>query len=108
MTVTLLDAILVGIMLISALLAMVRGFSREVLSVVSWLAAAAAAFSRATCMAASRAAMASGESLGWSPAVSGTEGAGSPGAGASSGSVATAGSTRGAGWPPATSGGSGV
>jgi membrane protein required for colicin V production len=44
MTVTLLDAILVGIMLISALLAMVRGFSREVLSVVSWLAAAAAAF----------------------------------------------------------------
>ena len=44
MTITLLDAILVGIMLISALLAMVRGFSREVLSVVSWLAAAAAAF----------------------------------------------------------------
>ncbi|KQT52911.1 MULTISPECIES: CvpA family protein [unclassified Aureimonas] len=44
MTVTLLDAILVGIMLVSALLAMVRGFSREVLSVLSWLAAAAAAF----------------------------------------------------------------
>ena len=44
MTITMLDAILVGIMLISALLAMVRGFSREVLSVVSWLAAAAAAF----------------------------------------------------------------
>ncbi|MBC8128846.1 MAG: CvpA family protein [Rhizobiaceae bacterium] len=44
MTVTLLDAILVGIMLVSALLAMVRGFSREVLSVVSWAAAAAAAF----------------------------------------------------------------
>jgi membrane protein required for colicin V production len=44
MTITLLDAILVGIMLVSALLAMVRGFSREVLSVVSWLAAAAAAF----------------------------------------------------------------
>ena len=44
MTVTLLDAILVAIMLVSALLAMVRGFSREVLSIVSWLAAAAAAF----------------------------------------------------------------
>ncbi|SKA28595.1 CvpA family protein [Consotaella salsifontis] len=44
MTVTLLDAILIAIMLVSGLLAMVRGFSREVLSVVSWLAAAAAAF----------------------------------------------------------------
>lgn len=44
MTVTLLDAILVGIMLVSALLAMVRGFSREVLSVLSWIAAAAVAF----------------------------------------------------------------
>lgn len=44
MTVTLLDGILVGIMFVSALLAMVRGFSREVLSVLSWLAAAAAAF----------------------------------------------------------------
>lgn len=44
MGVTLLDAILLAIMLISALLAMVRGFSREILSVLSWLAAAAAAF----------------------------------------------------------------
>ncbi|MEX6505044.1 CvpA family protein [Jiella sp. M17.18] len=44
MTVTLLDAILFAIMLVSALLAMVRGFSREVLSVVSWLVAAAAAY----------------------------------------------------------------
>jgi len=44
MTLTLLDAILVAIMLVSALLAMVRGFSREVLSVLSWVAAAAAAF----------------------------------------------------------------
>jgi membrane protein required for colicin V production len=44
MTFTLLDAILVAIMLISALLAMVRGFSREVLSVLSWVAAAAVAF----------------------------------------------------------------
>ena len=44
MTVTLLDGILFGIMLVSALLAMVRGFSREVLSVLSWVAAAAAAY----------------------------------------------------------------
>jgi membrane protein required for colicin V production len=44
MTVTLLDGLLFGIMLVSALLAMVRGFSREVLSVVSWVIAAAAAF----------------------------------------------------------------
>ncbi|WAJ30410.1 CvpA family protein [Antarcticirhabdus aurantiaca] len=44
MTVTLLDGLLFGIMLVSALLAMVRGFSREVLSVVSWVVAAAAAF----------------------------------------------------------------
>ncbi|MBO0661193.1 CvpA family protein [Jiella sp. MQZ9-1] len=44
MSVTLLDAILVAIMLVSALLAMVRGFSREVLSVVSWVAAALVAF----------------------------------------------------------------
>ncbi|WP_182085680.1 CvpA family protein [Aureimonas sp. ME7] len=44
MTVTLLDAILIVIMLVSALLAMVRGFSREILSVLSWVAAAAATF----------------------------------------------------------------
>lgn len=44
MTLTLLDAILVAIMLVSALLAMVRGFSREILSVLSWVAAAGAAF----------------------------------------------------------------
>lgn len=44
MTVTLLDAILFALMLVSALLAMVRGFSREILSVISWLVAAAAAF----------------------------------------------------------------
>ncbi|MEF2070999.1 CvpA family protein [Consotaella aegiceratis] len=44
MTVTLLDAILIGIMLVSGFLAMVRGFSREVLSVLSWLAAAVAAY----------------------------------------------------------------
>ena len=43
MPITLLDGILIVIMLISALLAMVRGFSREVLSIVSWIAAAFAA-----------------------------------------------------------------
>ncbi|WP_442583604.1 CvpA family protein [Mesorhizobium sp. ASY16-5R] len=44
MPITLLDGILVGFTLVSAMLAMVRGFSREVLSVVSWVAAAAAAY----------------------------------------------------------------
>ncbi|MBZ9674915.1 CvpA family protein [Mesorhizobium sp. ES1-1] len=44
MPITLLDGILVGFTLVSAMLAMVRGFSREVLSVISWAAAAAAAF----------------------------------------------------------------
>lgn len=44
MPITLLDGILVGFTLVSAMLAMVRGFSREVLSVVSWAAAAATAF----------------------------------------------------------------
>ncbi|HUG62218.1 MAG TPA: CvpA family protein [Methylomirabilota bacterium] len=44
MPITLLDGILVIIMLISALLAMIRGFVREVLSIAAWLAAAAAAF----------------------------------------------------------------
>ncbi|BAF86532.1 MULTISPECIES: CvpA family protein [Azorhizobium] len=40
MPVTLLDLILIGVMLISGLLAMVRGLIREVLSIVSWVAAA--------------------------------------------------------------------
>lgn len=44
MPITLLDGILVGFTLVSAMLAMVRGFSREVLSVASWAAAAVAAF----------------------------------------------------------------
>lgn len=44
MPITLLDGILVGFTLVSAMLAMVRGFSREVLSIVSWVAAAAAAY----------------------------------------------------------------
>ena len=38
--VTLLDLILLAIMLISGLLAMIRGFMREVLSIASWAAAA--------------------------------------------------------------------
>lgn len=43
MSITLLDGILIVIMLISAILAMIRGFSREVLSIVSWVSAAVAA-----------------------------------------------------------------
>ncbi|MEM8749555.1 MAG: CvpA family protein [Pseudomonadota bacterium] len=43
MPITLLDGILLVIMLISAILAMIRGFSREVLSIVSWVVAAIAA-----------------------------------------------------------------
>ena len=44
MPITLLDGILVGFMLVSAMLAMVRGFSREVLSIASWVLAAIAAY----------------------------------------------------------------
>jgi membrane protein required for colicin V production len=44
MPITLLDGILVGFTLVSAMLAMVRGLSREVLSIASWIAAAAAAY----------------------------------------------------------------
>lgn len=44
MAITIFDGVLLAIMLFSGLLAMVRGFSREVLSVGSWIAAAAAAF----------------------------------------------------------------
>ena len=40
MPITYLDIILLVVMMISALLAMVRGFMREVLSIVSWIAAA--------------------------------------------------------------------
>ncbi|HEY1363876.1 MAG TPA: CvpA family protein [Xanthobacteraceae bacterium] len=40
MPVTLLDIILIGVMLISALLAMIRGFMREILSIASWIIAA--------------------------------------------------------------------
>ena len=41
--ITLFDGVLIGLMLVSGLLAMVRGFSREVLSVGSWIVAALAA-----------------------------------------------------------------
>ena len=44
MTLTILDLIVIVVVLISATLAMVRGFAREVLSVASWLAAVAAAY----------------------------------------------------------------
>lgn len=44
MPITLLDGIVIGFTLVSAMLAMVRGFSREILSIVSWVAAGAAAF----------------------------------------------------------------
>lgn len=44
MPITLLDGILLGITLVSAVLAMIRGFSREILSVASWAAAAVAAY----------------------------------------------------------------
>src|SRR6185312_9117218 len=40
MPITLLDLILLGVMLISGLLAMVRGFMREILSIAAWGAAA--------------------------------------------------------------------
>jgi membrane protein required for colicin V production len=41
---TLLDGLLIFVMLISAVLAMIRGLTREVFSVGSWIAAAAAAY----------------------------------------------------------------
>jgi membrane protein required for colicin V production len=44
MTVTILDGVVLVVVLLSAMLAMVRGFVREVLSVVSWVLAAAAAY----------------------------------------------------------------
>ena len=44
MSITLLDVIAIAIILVSAVLAMVRGFVREVLSIASWLIAAVAAY----------------------------------------------------------------
>ena len=42
MPITLLDIVLIVVMLISGLLAMVRGFKREVLSIIAWVLAAGA------------------------------------------------------------------
>jgi membrane protein required for colicin V production len=42
MPITLLDIVLIVVMLVSGLLAMVRGFMREVLSIIAWVLAAAA------------------------------------------------------------------
>jgi len=42
MPITLLDILLIAVMLISGLLAMIRGFMREVLSIVAWVLAAGA------------------------------------------------------------------
>jgi membrane protein required for colicin V production len=42
MPITLLDIVLIAVMLISGLLAMVRGFMREVLSIIAWILAAGA------------------------------------------------------------------
>jgi len=44
MPITILDGVLLAIMLVSALLAMIRGFTREVFSIASWVGAAAATF----------------------------------------------------------------
>ena len=44
MSLTVLDLIVIVVVLVSATLAMVRGFVREVLSVASWLAAVGAAY----------------------------------------------------------------
>ena len=44
MPLTVLDIVVIAVVLISAILAMVRGFVREVLSVASWVAAVAAAY----------------------------------------------------------------
>ena len=42
MPITILDIILLGVMLVSALLAMIRGFMREILSIAAWVIAAVA------------------------------------------------------------------
>lgn len=42
--ITLFDGVLIGLMLVSGILAMIRGFSREALSIASWLVAALAAY----------------------------------------------------------------
>src|SRR5438477_846083 len=40
MPITILDIVLLGVMLVSALLAMIRGFMREILSIAAWVIAA--------------------------------------------------------------------
>jgi membrane protein required for colicin V production len=42
MPITILDIVLLGVMLVSALLAMIRGFMREILSIAAWVIAAGA------------------------------------------------------------------
>jgi membrane protein required for colicin V production len=42
MPITLLDIVLIAVMLVSGLLAMVRGFMREILSIIAWILAAGA------------------------------------------------------------------
>lgn len=44
MPISILDLVVLGVVLISALLAAVRGFTREVLAILAWVAAAAAAW----------------------------------------------------------------
>ena len=44
MVITLFDGLVIGLMLVSGVLAMIRGLSRELLSVGSWVAAAVAAY----------------------------------------------------------------
>lgn len=44
MPVPILDLVVIGVVLISALLAMVRGLTREVLAIIAWVAAGAAAW----------------------------------------------------------------
>lgn len=44
MPITIFDGIVIGVVLFSAVLAMIRGFSREVLSIASWVGAVAAAY----------------------------------------------------------------
>ncbi|MCM2292030.1 CvpA family protein [Allorhizobium sp. BGMRC 0089] len=44
MPITIFDIIVIGVVLFSALLAMIRGFSREILSIASWVGSLAAAY----------------------------------------------------------------
>lgn len=44
MPITILDGILIAIMLVSAILAMIRGFTREVFSIAAWVIAAVATY----------------------------------------------------------------